>query len=270
MAIALAEINKKLDDIKEIQQEILDFLTHKERAELKGDLNFLADILNNYKYNWDNDKYKNNNHIKVLDIRQTAERKIDFYREQISSKIRKKSFFHNDLDVKKQLKRIDSEFKDYQLALYLFSFSSFLEVMLLENYDSAYLDGISQKIGVYSYKYRELYTECYDQLDRYAKTSIQAHLLNGMASVNKIAGEAVAKVPIISKSQIDETLIETGNKLGKFGAKRTENAMKKFVEKQSSSVRPFIESINSINKLYNKPMELLYDQENIYFNLSKS
>jgi len=90
MAAVFANIEKKLDNILEMQQEIVDFMVRKERSELRGDLNYLSDILNNYKYNWNNDKYKNNNHIKVLDIKETAERKIDFYRDQIEQKIQKK------------------------------------------------------------------------------------------------------------------------------------------------------------------------------------
>ena len=270
MAAALANIDKKLDAIQEMQQELLDFLVQKERSELKGDLNFLSDTLNNYKYNWDNDKYKNSHQIKVLDIRHAAERKIDFYREQITSKLKKKSFFHSDQEVKKQLGKIQSEFKDYQLALYLYAFSSFLDVMLLENYDSAYLDSISNKIEDYSFKYRELYTKCYDQIEGYAKSSIQSQLLKGLAGVNKVVGESVAKVPVISKSQIDETLIETGDKLGKFGSKRIEQTMKQLIDKQSSCVHPFIENINTVNRLYNQPMELLFDEENIYFSPSDS
>ena len=264
MAVALANIDKKLDAIQEIQQELLDFLVQKERSELKGDLNCLADTLNNYKYNWNNEKYKSSNHIKVLDIKQAAERKIDFYREQVTLKISKKSFFHSDQDVKKQLVEIQPEFKDYQLALYLYSYSSFLEVLLLENYDSAYLDSIAKKIEDYSFKYRELYTKCYDQIEGYAKSTIQSHLLNGLASVNRVAGEAIAKVPVISKSQIDETLIDAGGKLGKFGSKRIEQTMKQLIDKQSSCVCPFVENIKDVNRLYNQPIELIFDKENIY------
>jgi hypothetical protein len=265
MAAALASIDKKLDAIQEMQQELLDFLVQKERSELKGDLNFLSDTLNNYKYNWNNEKFKKSNHIKVLDIKQAADRKIDFYREQITLKIGKKFFFHRDQEVKKQLGKIQSEFKDYQLALYLYSFSSFLEVILLENFDSAYLDRIAKKIEDYSFKYRELYTKCYDQIEGYAKSSIQSTLLNGLANVNRVAGEAISKVPVISKSQIDETLIETGDKLGKYGSKRIEQTMKQLIDKQSSCVRPFIENINVVNRLYNQPIDLLFDKENIYF-----
>lgn len=267
MAVVLANFDKKLDSIQEVQREILGFLVQKEKSELRGDLNFLIDIFNNYKYSWNNDKYKSSNHIKVLDIRQVAEQKIDFFRERIMSKINKKSFFHREQEVRKQLDKIESEFKDYQLALYLYSFSSFLEVILLENFDSAYLDGISNKIEDYSLKYRELYTNSYNTIESYAKSSIQSRILKGLENINKVAGETIGKVPVISKLQIDETLIEIGEKMGDFGTKRTEQTMEQFVKKQSSYVRPFIESINTVNRLYNQPIELIFERENIYFSI---
>lgn len=264
MAAALSNIDKKLDAIQEIQQEMLDFLIQKERSELKGDIIFLADTLNNYKYNWNNDKFKNSNHVKVLDIKHEAGRKIDFYREMIKTKINKKSFFHSDQDVKKQLEKIQTDFNDYQLSLYQYSFSSFLEVMLLENFESDYLDGIVKRMEDYSCKYRELYTRCYNELEGNAKNSIQSHLLKGLSSVNKFAGENLSKVPMISKSRIDETLIDAGKKLGDFGTERIVQSMKQLVEKQSSYNHLFVDNINMINKLYNQPMELLFDHENIY------
>lgn len=265
MAAILTNIDKKLDAIQEMQQELLEFLVQKERSELKGDLNFLSDTLNNYKYNWNNEKYKSSNHIKVLDIKQASERKIDFFTEQITSKINKKSFFHIDQDVKKQLEKILSEFQDYQLALYVYSFSSFLEIMLLENFESAYLDGITKKIEEYSFEYRELYTRCYIQIEKYAKSSVQSNLLKGLAGVNKIAGKAIAKVPVVNNLKIDEILIGTGNKLGKYGLERIEQTMKQLIERKSSSVHFFVENINTVNRFYNQPLELLFDKENIYF-----
>jgi hypothetical protein len=264
MAVSMANIDKKLDAIMEIQQELLDFLVQKDRSELKGDLSFLSDIMNNYKYNWNNEKYKNSNHIKVLDIKQAAVAKVDFYKEQITNRIKKKSYFHSDQEVKKQLGKIQTEFKDYQLALYLYGFSSFLEVMLLENYDSAYLEGITKKIDDYSAKYRDLYTKCYEQIEGNAKSSIQSNLLKGLANFNYIAGVAMEKVPGIGKTQLDETLVMAGEKLGEFGSRRIVETMAQLIEKQGCCVRPFIENICAVNRLYNQPMELLFDKENIY------
>ena len=212
MAAALANIEKKLATIQDMQQEMIDFLIQKEKADLKGNLNFLFDVFNNYKYNWKNAMYKNNNYIKILDIRQEAEKKIAFYREQIITKINKKSFMHSDQTVNKQLQAVQARFKDYQLGLYLLGFSSFLEVMLLENYDANYLSGISAKLDTHSLKYRELYSKCYDEIEGYALSSVQSS-----------------------------------------------------IEHQSNSIRPFIENIDTVNELYNKPIQLLVDKENLYF-----
>lgn len=84
MAAALMSINKKLDSIQESEKEIIEFLEQKEKSKLRGNLNFLTDVLNNYKFNWTNEKYKSSHHIKVLDIKQDAEQSILFYREQIN------------------------------------------------------------------------------------------------------------------------------------------------------------------------------------------
>lgn len=270
MAAALMSIDKKLDSILETQQEILEFLKHKEKSILRGNLNVLADVLNNYKHNWNNEKYKTNKHIQVQEIKRDAEQSIIFYREQIGIRINKQSLLHSDQTVNTKLKKIQAEFKEYQLALYLYSFSSFLEVMLLENFDSAYLDSVAKRIEDYSNQYRELYTTSYDQIEGYSKSSINSHLLSGLASINRVAGNAVAKVPFVSKTQIDETLTETGDRLGRFSSKKTEQTMQQFMNNQSSRVRPFIENINAVNRLYNQPMEIIFDQENVYFSLSES
>jgi len=88
--------------------------------------------------------------------------------------------------------------------------------------------------------------------------------------MNRVAGTAMAKVPVVNRSQIDETLIETSNRLGKFSSKMTERTMGSFVNNQSSSVQPFVENIKTVNRLYNQPLELLFDQENIYFSLAEN
>lgn len=264
MAAALANIEKKLDAIQDMQREMMDFLIQKEKADLKGNLNFLFDVFNNYKYNWNNAMYKNSNHIKVLDIRQEAEKKIAFYREQIIAKVNKKSFIHSDQTVSKQLQTVQDQFKDYQLALYMLGFSSFLEVMLLENYDADFLSGISAKLDTYSLNYRELYTKCYDEIESYSSTSVQSSMLKGIAKASTSVGKFVEKIPVISKGQADEALIAAGDKLDEINAGKVRKQMSSLIEHQSNAIRPFIENIDTVNELYNKPVRLLVDKENLY------
>jgi len=85
-----------------------------------------------------------------------------------------------------------------------------------------------------------------------------------LSVANRLVGEAIAKVPVISKTQIDETLIQTGDKLWAFGSKRIEQTLKLLIEKQSSCIIPFVENIKEVNRLYNQPIELVFDKENLY------
>ena len=267
MAATLMSIDKKLDSIQETQKDIFEFLVQKEKSKLRGNLSFLYDVLNNYKHNWNNEKYKNSNHIKALDIKQDSEQSILFYQEQIGKKIKMDSFLHSDKDVSDKLKTIGSEFEEYQLALYLYAFSSFLEVMLLENFGSAYLDGVAKKIGDYVHHYHDLYEECYGLIEGYSKSSIQSRLIGGLASMNKMAGDVVAKIPVVSKSQIDENLLESSSRLKNYRSQRTEKTMEQWVGIQVSAIQVFIENIYTVNRLFNHPMELLFDNENIYIDL---
>lgn len=265
MAATLATIDKKLDNIQEMQKEILDFLLQKERSDLKGDLNFLTDVLNNYKYHWNNDTYKNSNYNIVLRIKQEAERKIDLYSALITTEIKKKSsFVYLDQWVEKLLEKIRSEFKDYLLALYVYSFSSFLEVILLQNFESAYLDGISKKIEDYSLKYSELFTISYDQIEGYSHSSIQSKGLKGLTSLSRDLGDNLIKERDISKVLLGGPFIFISKKIEKKGSERTERTMEQFKEKQNDYIRPFVEKINTVNKIYNQPIELIFDKENIY------
>ena len=264
VAAALANIDKKLDAIQETQQEMRAFLSQKEKSALRGNLDFLHDVYNNYKHNWNSEKYKTANHIKALDIRQSASQMIDFYREQLKARVGKQIFLHTDQDVKKQLERVTEDFKEYQLALYLYGFAYFLEVLLQENFDAAYLEAIATKIDELSFQYRELYTEVYSQVEKYSKTSLQSRLFSGLSITNKAAGEAIAKIPVISKSQIDETLIGAGEKLGAYSDRRVKGTMHQLVEQQSGCVRPFIENITMINQMYNQPLSIVFNNETLY------
>jgi len=264
MAVALMNIEKKLDTIQETQMEILAFLEEKERAVLQGNLNTLNDVLSNFKFNWNNETYKNNKHILVQQIKKEAESSIVLYRELIVKKAKKRSFFHSDRDVNNTLKSLQSYFKDYQLALYLYSYATFLEVMLLGNYEKCYLEGIENRIREYAMQYRTLYTDCYNTMEDYTKSSIQSGLMGSLATAGKFVGETIAKIPVVSNSQLDENLIESSEKLAQSSAKRANTTMEKLAETRENVTVLFIQNIREINDLYNKPFECFFDESSLY------
>lgn len=264
MAATLMNIEKKLNIIQETQEDILQFLEEKERATLQGNLNVLGDIISNFKYNWDNEKYKTNKHILVQEIRKEAESSIILYREQIGKDLEKRSSIHGNLEVKNILKRLQTRFKDYQLSLYLYAYSTFLEVMLLGNFNEDYLNNVEHCITEYSYQFRALYTECYNMMEDYSKSSVQSEMVNGLSTASKFVGNAISKVPIINKFQLDENLIKAGSKLDAYQEEQAVNTLNNLIQNRMNVTIPFVENIRTINNLYNKPVKCLMDKDNIY------
>ena len=263
-AMALAHIEKRLDEIVELQKEMLDFVKKKEKAELRGNIIFLSEILNNYKYNWNNETYKNSNHIKVLDLKQNAEQKVLFYRDLIVSTIKKKKFLHTANDAKEYRDKIYDLFQEYQLALYLFSFSSFMDVLMLGNYEKEYLNAIRDKLDEYSIKYRELYTKCYAKIKEYLEDSVQNVLLKGLKKAGREAAEAISKTPILKDGPIDETLMKGSEKVEEYSEKITTQEALKLADKQSGCVSPFVDNIEKLEQIYNKPLTMMIDQDAVY------
>lgn len=52
--------------------------------------------------------------------------------------------------------------------------------------------------------------------------------------------------------------------VNEIGSQRTLDAMTVLMNVKDDYVRPFVENIDSVNRLYNRPMEMLFDQENVY------
>lgn len=142
--------------------------------------------------------------------------------------------------------------------------------MFLTNFEKDYQDSVEQRISEYTYQYRSLYTDCYNLMEEYSKSSIQASVLGGLAVASKLMGEAIAKAPVISKSQLDENLIKASGKLNRHGEKRTTDALQGLIQNRASVTLPFIESLRSINDLHNKPTAYLFDGENNYIQQTTS
>ncbi len=265
LAIALYTITYRLDEIKSVEEDILSFLEQKNESELKGNLNVLADVMNNYKYNWNNATYRNNKHALVQEIKREAEQNIIFYKQRANDAIKEKKLLHTNTSTDKKFQKLSSDMKYYQLSLYLFSFASFLEVILLESYDSDYLKGISGRIEEYSYDYRELYTDCYNYLEQFAKTSVETQVMKGAKSISKIAGDGIAKIPVVSKLPVDESLISASDILDKFKYKKADDTMRLFVQSKDNGVQVFSDNIKKISRLYNQPVEIMIDKENVYY-----
>ena len=264
MAVALSQINQKLDAIQQAQQEMFDYLKQQDKAKLRGDLQTLVDMMDGYRFNWDNPTFRQNKHAKALDIRQDAEQSIIHLRAQIKTKLAEKSLIANRFEISQRLDEVLDRLKEYQLSLYLYSFAAFAEVMMLENFDEDYLKAISGKIEERSLQYRQVYTECYDVIESSSEKALDSAVLGGLSIAGKTLGGFIKKTRIGDLTPIDEALEGAGESIGSFNESQTDNLLEKLRLAKTPEVKAFSDSLASVNALYNKPTRLLADSENIY------
>ena len=264
VAVAVMSINKRIDEIQETQEEILQFLHQDKESELEGSVNSLADILEQYRFNSNNIVWKSGKLTAITAIKGKAEDNVIFYRKQIRSALDKQKIVHGYKAADKLKASLGHSFKYYQLCIYITAYASFLEVLLGGNYSREYLDHMIEKIREDSTQYRYDYTECYEQLEGYMKGTVQALTFSGIGNAVRVTGKAAGKIPLIGKAPVDDVLLSAGNALKSFGSQHGKDAMIDFSNNRDAGIRLFMESIETIDQLSNEPVEIFFDQDQLY------
>ncbi|MBR1710694.1 MAG: hypothetical protein IJ719_18030 [Clostridia bacterium] len=264
MAAIMMEINKKLDSIQETQQRILGYLEQDKQAEQQANLNILSDILESYKHNWDNPQFLQNHHMKVLDIKQTAEKNIIFYQEQLAAAINKMPAIHLDQAVSVAITDLGKLFSQYRMALYLFSFSSFLEVMLLGNFRQAYLDQVAAKVQEYNLHYQIQFSECRDMIKKYSSESVETKVMAGIGNAGKALGKFIGSVPFLAQGPVDEWLQDNSEALLKGNDEKTQKVAALFSAEEQIGSEAFVDSIRNVAVISNQATDVLFDGEALY------
>ena len=264
MAAALAQINQKLDAIQDTVNEMFEYMRLKDKAELRGNVKTLEDVLEAYRYNWNNDIWRKNAHMKVVDIKQESEKAIIHLRAQIRAKMGEKGPVELRFAVGGRLDKVLDRLKEYQLATYTYSFAAFLEPMLSENFDEANLNAIAAKISDHGNEYRKLYTECYNAIEESSKASADAVALRGASAAFAGLGAFVKQTPLGERTSIDETFEKAARGVGSFNEGQTRSLMEKLLHAKAPNVLPFKQSLEVVNDLHNHPYQLAADGESVY------
>lgn len=262
IAAALICVNQKLDALQEKAEEILQFLKTEKRSVQRGNLNMLAEIMEEYKRDCNNEKMCAARFIEVQAIKREAHQDILFYQEQIAGKLKDQKALHVAQKAQELLDAVMAEFYEYQLACYLYAYSSFMEMMLQKNHGAA--SSVAEKMEACAKKYADLYAQCRAQIASYQRTAIETQLLGGLGSAAKSVGQKIAAVPILSKGPVDEALISAGESLGKLNRDAVAKKLEALAPLEDSRMMVFIENIRRMDLLLNRPEAMLTDGENLY------
>ena len=268
MAAAIIEMNRKLDRIQKLGEEILSYQKEKDRFELEANLDTLADTYNKFKYNLSDQNWLKLKYNDVQTIKRDTLAKIKHLRSQIERSMDKHDLVHNNQQTDQMARKVQADFQLYRMGVFMYSFATFLEVLLQENFSKDYLDAICRDIDDLAVKYRLFYTDCYNKLEHSSKTTLESKLLKGLSKASDNAGRAIRKIPVIEKGPIDEILIGAGQSVKDLGRKKTDETMQDFTKNMQSGAGQFVDGIEQISRLYNNPMDVLVDKDSVYLKLA--
>lgn len=268
MAVALYEIENQLNEIIEISKKIFSFLQQDKEAEIEADLECLNNIIREFKYNWNDFQYLANNHKYVMDIKRTAKKNMNFYKKQITDDILQNNLIVINQKMNSIQNELEKKFKYYRLSLYIYSFSSFLEIFLLGNYQGDYLLTKKEELEALDEEYINNFETASKFIKKTANKSLEGNFLKGLGSTQKAIGDLAEKIPVMKDKQIDQMLKKNAESLKESGENIKNEFSDRFELIKNSNAEIFINKVDDLNQIYNKTQSIYFDNENIYLNYS--
>lgn len=264
MSVALAGIEQELGEIKELSEKIYSFLEHEKESEIESDLEILNRSINDFRFNLEDEKYLINNHKQVMDIKRTANKNMLFYKKEINDDLSKDKLLTTYNSMNSIIEDIQKKFEYYRLSLYIYSFSTFMEILLLGNYKNDYLLNKKNELDELDNEYSETFNNALKYVKKNANKSLEGNVLSGLGSAGKTIGNLAEKVKI---KNVNNWLNEKGDNLKQSGQNIKNDFVTKFDDMKESKSRSFINQIEKVDCIYNKTKEIYFDKENIYLEM---
>ena len=269
MTAVLSEIEKDVTEIKEISKKILTFLESESEAKIESSIKALNSLVSEYKYNWDDEQFINVNYNQVKNIKKEANDKIIQYQKLIQANLSKNSLLMINKTINDNQNELEKNFSYYRLALYVYSFSTFMDVMLLENFKEPFLKEKIDELNGLNDEYNSLYQKALDYVSKSANKSIEGNVLSITGEAGKALGGLLKKVDSIKEKKVDSWFNEKGDSLKNISQDMKDKFKDKFTELSDSHIKVFIDKIQMMSKMCNNTKNIDFDKEKIYLEMVK-
>lgn len=256
------QINKKVDHLQKTADEILGFLETDKQAHMKADLQILTEITNTYSLNFANESYIQSKLVQVGNIKHEALANIDFYKTQARKKAEKREFVHFNFAPNK-FSEVQRFFGNYRSAVYLYSYASFLDFMLMGDYQEKTVQALLNSLGECENRYKEFYNSCFHELEESAHSGIDNQAIQGIANAAGFLGGVIGSIPIIRQGPVDEALDDASKFLKGVSRDTVDGMLNDFRKNECTDSDVFAENARMIDSYFNKPIALVTDGEQI-------
>lgn len=264
VAVALMEINRKLDGIQSSIDEVLRFLETDKQANQRGNLQTLAEIMEDFKQKGNDSKFCENRNHTVQEIQRDARHDIEFYKTRIETAVKGKKTFHSQKDVREYVDSITTNFAEYQLACYLYAYSTFLDTVLRKDFEEGSIDSCRSKIIRIAEDYDALFRECRAQIASYQRSSVGNKMVGGIGKTADTLGKAIRSIPVIEKGPVDELLLDAGGVLRDANKDTVKAQVNNLEVLENNRMGDFLNGIGVVGALCNRKSAMITDGMNLY------
>jgi hypothetical protein len=264
-AIALAQINQKLDAIQDSVNSVIEYLQIKDKASLRAGLETLRKTLADLSLNYGNSQFRQAKMVQVQSVNHESQQAIIELRAHVCKKLPKKHALELRDHTSKSAEDVIDLMREYQLALHVYAFSTLLDVVLVNNFKRDYLSNKIDDIRGKALDYRELYTQCFNALEQRNQRTVDSAAADVAARAIKVLGRAVAATPVGDHTQIDETLISTGSYLGEFNEGKNQDLKMSITEVREPGVELFAESLEAVSRVFDQHSTMVLTDDALLF-----
>lgn len=265
MALMLLCIDKKLDTIQETQKDILSVIKTKEHGDIKGNIQYLYDILANLKNHYSDEQYKKEYRLKAQDIIQDSYKYIETYKERLKDGISKNNgLLHTTIQANKEITSLVEDFAYYRLSIFMFAYAHYVELLLGNTIDENLVQSELQRLNNLSMDYRKMYTDLYNYLDTLNHTSLDKKAIDVLGNASQGLGHMIHKVPLLEKGPVDEALVSLGKNVKKQAKNSLVNSLEYLRNYKQLNVDGFVKQYEKLGYMYSGEATLLFDKNNVY------
>lgn len=264
IAVALMEINKKLDGIQSSIDEVLRFLETDKQAKQRGNLRILAEIMEDFKRKGNDADFCKSRNLTVQEIQRDARQDIEFYKTRIETAVKEKKTFHSQKDVREYVGSITTSFAEYQLACYLYAYSAFLDTVLRKDFEEGSIDSCRNRITRIAEDYDALFRECHTQIASYQRSSVGNKMVGGIGKTAGTLGKAIRNIPVVEKGPVDELLLNAGDALRDANKETVKAQVNNLEVLENNRMGDFLNGIGIVGALCNRKSAMITDGTSLY------
>lgn len=115
-----------------------------------------------------------------------------------------------------------------------------------------------------AHEYRKTYTACFDAIESRNRQTLDSYVLGGISAGLSGLGHLMEMTILVDAAPIDEALADAARGIDGFNEEENDRLTNLLTQAKDPGVGPFAEGIDAVNRVYNRPYQVLTNGESVY------